>query len=293
MPTRRSALALAVPLLALLAAACGSNGSSSSSATSTSAAGATTSSSSGSTASTIKTDKAGTLTVATNLPAPGFWDGDASDPTNTAKLTAGFEHDTAAEVAKRLGLSGIAVVNVPFDAIVNGNKLDADLAFSQVTITDARKQAVDFSTAYFDADQGILVRKGTTVTGATLKTMKLGAQADTTGASEITDTIKPSKPGKTYPQVTDATSALQAKDIDAVILDTPIVLKIAAASGGALEVVAQIKTGEQYGAVLPKGSPSTAPVSAAITAMKGDGFFTSLYAKYFGGDPAKVPTISL
>jgi polar amino acid transport system substrate-binding protein len=279
--------------LALAAAGCGS--SSSKTSPTTAAASPTTAATTPTTAAGPKFTprKAGVLTVATNLPADGFWNGDSSDPTNTAKLKSGFEYDTAKELATRLGLADISVINVNFDQITNGNKLDADLALSQVTITDARKQAVDFSSPYFQADQGILVRKGTTVDGTSIKTMNLGAQEGTTGADYITNTIKPSKPGKTYKQVVDVTQALRAKDIDAIILDTPIVLQIASTSNGELAVVGQFHTGEQYGAVLPKGSPNTAAVTAAFMAMDSAGYFKNLYTKYFGGDPAKVPVLTV
>jgi polar amino acid transport system substrate-binding protein len=284
-----------IALTALVAMGCGSSSPSKPAAATTAAATPTTAAATPTTAPGPKFTprKAGVLTVATNLPAKGFWNGDDSDPTNTAKLNGGFEYDTSKELANRLGLGGISVVNVNFDAITNGNQLDADLALSQVTITDARKQAVDFSSPYFEADQGILVRKGTTVDGTSIKTMRLGAQEGTTGADYITNTIKPSKPGKTYKQVVDVTQALQAKDIDAIILDTPIVLQIASTSSGALEVVGQFHTGEQYGAVLPRGSPNTAAVTAAFMAMDAAGFFKNLYAKYFGGDPAKVPVLTV
>jgi len=283
---RRLLRSLALSVLALSFAACGSN-------TSNDAAGSSTTAS----AAKVKTLKDGTLTVATNLPAPDFFKADPADPTNTAKITGGLEFDIANELAKRLGLAKVTVVNVPFDSITNGAALasanaQADLAFSQVTITDKRKEAVDFSTGYFKADQGVLVRKGTTVSTANLKSLKYGAQADTTGADFVTSTIKPTAALKTYPQVTDAVSGLQAKDIDAVILDTPILLSVARDSAGAFEVVGQFKTDEQYGAVLPKGSALTSPVSAAITAMEKDAFISGLFSKYFGGDPAKVPFLT-
>jgi polar amino acid transport system substrate-binding protein len=286
-PVNRRVVILGV-VTALAAMGCGSSSSNKPAVATTAAAAPTTA------AGPKFTPKhAGVLTVATNLPAPGFWNGDSSDPTNTSKLNGGFEYDTAKELARRLGLTSISVTNVNFDAITNGNQLDADLALSQVTITDARKQAVDFSAPYFQADQGILVRKGTTVDGTSIKSLRLGAQEGTTGADYITNTIKPTKASKTYKQVVDVTQALQAKDIDAIILDTPIVLQIASTTNGALEVVGQFHTGEQYGAVIPKGSPNTAAVTDAVKAMDAAGFFKTLYTKYFGGDPAKVPVLTV
>src|SRR5688500_13096032 len=101
----------------------------------------------------------GVLTVATNLPAPGSWNGD--DP---AAMEGGFEYAIATELAKRLELGGgVKVVNVSFAALVAGQAQNFDIALSQVTITDERAEVVDFTVPYFSSDQGVMVRKGTKV----------------------------------------------------------------------------------------------------------------------------------
>ncbi len=284
----RRTFAVIAPLVAmgLAATACGSSG------TKTTASSAATT-----LTAKIKTIKPGTLTVATELPADAFYKVDPSDPSNPSKITGGFEYDTAIELAKRLNLPTVEIKNLTFAGITNGTTLttknpQADVAMSQITITDKRREAIDFSTPYFTADQGLLVRKGTTVTAATLKTLKLGTQADTTGLTYINDKIKPTTAAKTYGTTTDAATAVKAKDIDGFVLDTPILLDLAKASNGDFEVIAQFKTDEAYGVALPKASPNTAAVSAAVAAMQHDGFFAPLYTKYFGGDPAKVPFLT-
>ena len=85
----------------------------------------------------------GELTVATNLPAPGFWNGD--DP---GSVNGGFEYCMAAEIATSLGLDAVEVVQVSFDALVAGQAGDFDMALSQVTITEERAEVVDFSVPY-------------------------------------------------------------------------------------------------------------------------------------------------
>ena len=88
-------------------------------------------------------------------------------------------------------------------------------------------------------------------------------------------------------------AAVAAGQIDAAIADTAIVLAFAKQSAGALEVAGQYKTGEQYGALYPKGSPNAAAVNQIIEQLRSDGTLDKLSQTWlgpaFGGDPAKVP----
>jgi len=226
----------------------------------------------------------GPLEVGTNLPAPGFWDG--SSPTD---ITGGFEYDLAKDIAKKLGYDGVDVVNVSFDALVAGKAKGFDMALSQVTITKDRAKVVAFSTPYFNSDQGVLVRTGTKVTSKNAKSLQWGVQTATTAQDYLKTKIKPTKAPRVYQETSQAFAALQAKQIDAVMLDTAIVLQQAAASNGEFKVVGQFKTGEQYGAVLPKGSKILKQVNSAIKALKADGTLAEIATKNIGGDPGTIP----
>jgi len=232
--------------------------------------------------------KAGVLTVGTELPAPPFWIGD-----DYSSLTGGFEYDLSQELAKQLGLSKANIVEMPFAGLVAGQECPCDLDFSQVTITTERAQAVDFTTPYFDADQGVLVRKGTIVkTLDDAKKLQWGAQTNTTGLTFIDEKIKPAKQSQVYNTTVDAFNALSAGQIDAVVLDVPIVLGQAKETPE-LEVVAQFKTGETYGGVVKKGSANLAAINAALAKLKDNGTLSRLLKQYFGADPSDIPTISV
>lgn len=231
--------------------------------------------------------KAGVLTVGTELPAPPFYIGN-----DYTSLTGGFEYDLAQDLAKELGLSKATVVEMPFAGVVAGQECPCDVDFSQVTITADRAKVVDFTAPYFDADQGVLVKKGRTVkTLADAKALQWGAQVNTTGLDFIDKTIKPAKQAQVYNTTVDAFNALDAGQIDAVLLDTPIVLG-EAKTAPQFEVVAQFKTGEQYGGILKKGSPNLGALNAAITKLKDNGTISKLLTKYFGADPKNIPTIA-
>jgi ABC-type amino acid transport substrate-binding protein len=274
----RGALVILVTGLSLLAAACGGGNDNSNQ------------SSSGQQSSGLKDlVTTGTLTVGTELPAPPFWIGKDYD-----SIAGGYEVDLAKQIAQRLNIANVKFVEMPFAGLVAGQRCKCDIDFSQVTITPDRSKVVQFTVPYFEANQGVLAKKGTTVSSmADAKKLRWGAQTNTTGAAYIADNIKPSTEPKIYNTTTDAFTALNAGQIDAVLLDTPIVL--GAVKAGQIkngEVVGQFKTGEQYGAVLNKGSPNLAAINNVINSLKSEGFTNQLFQKYFGADPTSVPTIS-
>jgi len=237
----------------------------------------------------IKPVTAGTLTVQTNLPAPGWLNGDTPET-----VRSGLEYCMAANIAYRAGLDRVKLVNVSFDALVAGQTKAYDLALSQITITAARKKVVDFSPPYFSSDQGLLVRKGTKVDANNIKTLKIGVQQGTTPVDYVKNVLKIANDRvRVFPDTPTMFTALQAGQVDVVMLDTAIVLVQAKQSGGKLEVVGQYKTGEEYGALYPKGSPNKAQLDKIIQALVADGTLKKLSVTYLskelGGDPTAVP----
>jgi polar amino acid transport system substrate-binding protein len=106
----------------------------------------------------FRTRTPGVLTVGTELPNPPFVLGDDLD-----HLKGGFEVDMVNEIAKRLGVPKVEWVGFPFTKLVAGARCPCDFAVNGVSILPDRRQRVDFSSPYFTANQGVLVRKGTTV----------------------------------------------------------------------------------------------------------------------------------
>lgn len=232
----------------------------------------------------------GRLRVATSLPAPGFWNGDTP-----AQLDGGFEYVLAQEIAEQLGYDGVKYSNVSFDALVAGKAKGFDLALSQVTITKERAKVVAFTTPYFSADQGILVKTGTTVDQSNIKDIQWGVQTATTAQTYLKDEVKPTKKPRSYQETTQAFAALQAGQVDAVLLDTSIVSAQANQSEGELAVVGQFKTGEEYGGILPKGSKLLKKINKALKALIADGTVTALVNEWlvpeYAVDPAQVPYV--
>jgi polar amino acid transport system substrate-binding protein len=229
-----------------------------------------------------------TLTVVTSLPAPGFWNGD--DP---SAITGGYEYDIAVAMQERLGLSDLEVVNVSFDQLVAGQVGDFDVALSQVTITDEREQVVDFTEPYFESDQGVLVMAGTEVaTVDDAKALQWGVQSGTTGADYIAETLQPAQEAQVFQDLSAGFAALEAGQVDAFMMDTAIVLSQASESDGAEEVVAQFKTGEQYGGILPKGSENAEAINTILEELEADGSLSDFATEWLGGDPSAIPVLT-
>jgi polar amino acid transport system substrate-binding protein len=231
---------------------------------------------------------AGQLTVRANLPAPGWWNGDTPDA-----VTDGYEYCMAANIAHRAGLDKVTIATAAWTQVISGAARNFDLTLSQASITEPRKKVVDFSVPYFDSDIGVVVKTGTKVDSASIKTLRLGVYLGTTGADFVENVLKPTQQAKVYPNVPAMMAGLAAGQIEAALDDTAYMLGYASKSNGALVVAGQYKTGETYGAIYPKGSVNEAAFDKIIQSLKDDGTLQKLSAKYLAGawgtDPAKVP----
>ncbi|RYG09147.1 MAG: transporter substrate-binding domain-containing protein, partial [Burkholderiales bacterium] len=99
----------------------------------------------------------------------------------------GFDIDVVKAVAAKAGVE-VKFVNTPWEGIFNAlNQGDRDLLVSAVTITEERKQTMDFTDPYFDAQQLIAVKDDSKVAKFNdLKKLKVGVQTGTTGDEAVT-----------------------------------------------------------------------------------------------------------
>jgi len=243
---------------------------------------------------TLDTYTPGVLTVATGDPAYSPWVED-NDPT-TGK---GFESAVIYAVAKQLGYTNDQVVWVrtTFDAAIAPGPKAWDMNIQQFTITDDRKQAVDFSTPYYTTNQAIVTYSGSPADGATslaaLADVKFGVQVGTTSLTALTDIIKPNSQPMIYNSSDDVVHALVNKQVQAIVVDLPTALYLTAAELDNGVIVGQLSSssgGDDFGILLPKGSPLTAPVSAAVDALKADGTLAQIQQQWLSNSIA-VPVL--
>jgi polar amino acid transport system substrate-binding protein len=217
----------------------------------------------------------GTLTIGTDSPAYPPWFSD-DDPSNGK----GFESAVAFAVAETLGFTKEEVkwIKVPFNSSYAPGKKDFDFDINQISITDERKAAVDFSDGYFDVNQAVVALKDSPAisakTIADLSKLKFGVQQGTTSLQFVTDVVKPGSEPFVYSTNNDAKAALAAKQIDAIVLDLPTAFYVSAAEIEGSVVVGQFASaggGEQFGMLFEKGSALTPCVNEALAALKSSG----------------------
>ncbi|WP_309130921.1 ABC transporter substrate-binding protein [Brevibacterium sp.] len=237
---------------------------------------------------TLEPVAADTLTVATNLPSPAWWKGLSPED-----ITGGYEYCMAANIAHRAGLKSVTVKNVSFDGLVAGQVKDFDIALAQVSITAERDKVVDFSEPYYSSKIGVLTQADSGLTPENITDKQLGVQIGTTAVDFVPKNVSPKKDARTFQDTEGMITAVQSGQIDAALQDTAIVLGFAQQSGGALKVVGQYDSGEEYGAIYPQGSANIGEMDKAITAMHDDGTFDQLssawLAEAFGTDPNTIP----
>ena len=219
--------------------------------------------------------KEGVLTIGTDDPAYGPW-----FDNNTPSNGKGYEAAVAYAVAEELGYSADKVewVKVPFNKVIQPGCKDFDFDINQVSITDERKNAVDFSSGYYDVSQTVITVKGSNIANAKsiadLKGAKLGAQVGTTSYSTITDVIQPTQSPAVFDTNDVAKQALANGQIDGLVVDLPTAFYITAVDLENGLIVGQFPAkagGEQFGLVLSKGSKLTKDVTAAVDALRANG----------------------
>ncbi len=242
----------------------------------------------------LPTRTEGVLTIGTSEPAFAPWVMD-DDPTSGE----GFESAVAYAVAEELGFErdDVEWVTVTFDQIIAPGAKGFDVAINQVSISDERREALDFSSSYYDTAQAVVTLDGTSVADATsladLADARIGAMVGTTSAQIATDAIAPTTPVQLFNDNDQVKQALTAGLVDAIVVDLPTALFMTAAEldGGVL--VGQLPAGDdpdQFGLVLDKGSALTAPVTEAVDALREDGTLAELEERWLT-DAAGAPVL--
>lgn len=227
-------------------------------------------------AEAVSTEK-DVLVFGTNAEFPPFeYLGDDGEPD-------GFDIALIKAIGEKMGVE-VEIQNMEFASLVaaTGTKIDGVIA--GLTVTDERKEAVDFSDAYYEAVQYVIVPADSTIaTADDLKNKTIGVQLGTTGmfiAEEIEGATVQS-----YNKAVDAVNDLNNGRVDLVIIDrNPAEVfvskfpdKIVAIEGAQFGFEA-----EEYAIALPKGSDLVEQVNTALAELKADGTFDALVAQYIG-----------
>ncbi|CAN5224188.1 ABC transporter substrate-binding protein [soil metagenome] len=238
----------------------------------------------------------GKLTIGTGEPAYYPWVID-----DAPESGEGFESAIAYAVADELGFAkeDVVWVRTTFDEAIAPGPKDFDFNLQQFSITDERKQNVDFSSPYYETTQVVITTSTSKAAGATsiadLKDFLIGAQTGTTSFDAIEQQIKPTAGAQVFNTNDDAVLALQNGTVDAIVLDLPSAFF---ATGVQLDgglIIGQLpqpdgKSGDEFGLVLPKDSPLTATVTAAVDSLRDSGKLADIATQWLA-DAGSAPVL--
>jgi polar amino acid transport system substrate-binding protein len=242
--------------------------------------------------------KSGVLTIGTDNPAfPPYFAGGETKKHKSWKFNdpyagKGFEDAVAYEVAARLGFADnkVAWVVAPFNQTYKPGSRNYDFAIEQIDYSAKRAKAVDFSDSYYDKARAVVAVKGTPITKATtladLKDFKLATQIGTTDYDFIVNVIQPNKEPGAYNSLADAVAAINAHQIDGLVVDLPTALYMADPFVQEVKnstVVGQFPAesgGAHFGMTFQKGSSLVACVNLALQEMKADDTLQGITTKW-------------
>ena len=291
-------------LLTLLAACTGGGGAS----PGTDGTGASGAASGECTAESLETKNDGRLTIGTSNPAfPPYVlepeEGEAAtEPWELGDPTKGrgFEAAVAYAVAEELGFGTDEVdwIAVPFENTFAPGEKEFDFALQQVSYTEERAEVVDMSEGYFFANQALVTRGGTDLEGATtieeVRTAQLGVASGTTSLTYIEEVIQPEQDPMVYNDNDGAIAALEAEQVDGIVVDLPTAFFITAAQMDDGVIVGQFPAAgdeeEYFSLVLEQGSPLTDCVNQALGALRDSGELDALTHEWMS-ESAGAPVI--
>ena len=292
---------LAIAAAGVLVAACqapAGEGSESAAASSAAASASASAAAACVAAADLPTKTPGTLTVGTDNPAfPPYFDPpkkgeQATDPWEFGDPTngRGFESAVAYALAEQMGFTADQVTWIPVsfnNSIAPGPK-DFDVYLGQISYTPERTQAVDLSEGYWFSNQALVTKASSPLADA--KTIQdvagfqLGAQANSTSLTYITDKIHPTKEPRIYDDGTGVKTALESGQIDGAVFDLATAFYIVNVEMDHGKVVGQFPSDpgdqEHFSFVLDKDSPLTACVNESILTMGENGELDSIAGEW-------------
>lgn len=245
---------------------------------------------------------AGQLTVATGEPAFPPWVS-AIDGTNfdEPESGTGFEAALVYAVAEEMGFAADQVVWVRtgFDEVIAPGPKNFDFNIQQYTITADRDEVVDFSNPYYSNAQALVAFPDSDVAGATtladLAGTTLGVQVGTTSLDYVEEVIQPGTEVPVYDTTVDAKAALEARQIDGLVVDLSTAYYITAVEIEGSTIVAAFDAPasepDEFGLLFAEGNSLRDCVNVALEALRADGTLQSLEDQWLESGSG-VPVIS-
>lgn len=216
----------------------------------------------------------GVLVMATNAEFPPyeFHEGDS---------IIGIDVEIAKAIADELGME-LEIEDIAFDSIIPEiTSGKADMGLAGMTVTEDRKQSVDFSDTYAKASQKIIVTEDSKVASPDdLKGVIVGVQLGTTGDLYVSDLEGDGTTVERYSKGFEAVQALSQGKIDAVVIDGEPAKTFVAETAG-LKILDESFTEEEYAIAVKKGNTELLDkINGALKTLKDNGTLDEIVAKY-------------
>ena len=234
----------------------------------------------GSAKSKVPTVSEGKLTMATNAQFPPyeFYEGDK---------IVGIDAEIAGAIAEKLGLE-LVIEDMEFDSIITAVKTGkVDIGMAGMTVTDERKESVDFTTSYATGVQVIIVAEGSDITSvddlfADGANHVIGVQRSTTGDLYCTWDIEDEGLGTIdrYSKGADAVQALKAGKVDCVVIDNEPAKAFVAEVDGLKILDTEYALEDYAGAMSKSNAELYKAVDDALKALIADGTVGKIVDKY-------------
>jgi polar amino acid transport system substrate-binding protein len=205
----------------------------------------------------------------------------------------GYESSVVYALAKKLGFRSAEVkwVTLPSDDALSTGVKSVDLYVNELSSSAERSSLVTFSASYYDVRPSVIVLKSSTWTQKRslrdLARATFGYVNRTVGVSTVSAMVKPTRPFIAFPTVDQAVSALKAKQIDALLIDTPtgnylVNWQFVDKKGKSLatQIGQFTSVGDYYAFALPKNSGLVSCVNAALATLRVDGTLEKLSREY-------------
>lgn len=221
--------------------------------------------------------------VKTDFPPFGYVD--------SAGKNQGFDVDLARALAKALFDDENKVELV---TVTSGNRIPflysewIDLIIATMTVTDERRQVLDFSEPYFLSGSLLLVPKASTIGGLEDLGGKQVAVIEGAIQDKDLEQVAPKATRIKFGRVSEAIEALKGGRVDAFAQDDVLILTLATKNPD-LKAVGKAFIPRPYAIAVRKGELELIRwVNDQLAKMKRDGTYDRLWKKHFGDVEARL-----
>ena len=193
----------------------------------------------------------------------------------------GIDVEVAKLIGEKLGYE-IEILDIAFDSIIptiNSDK--ADFGMAGMTVTEDRKENVDFSHTYQTAVQAIIVPANSEIVDIDgLSDKKIGVQLGTTGDIYCTGDFGETNIAR-YPKIVDGVQAMKAGTIDACVIDDQVAKAVVAQDSSSFKILDTPYAEEEYAIAVKKGDTELLDkINKAVDEIKASGELQKIVDKY-------------